>query len=345
MPRQLFILGYPHDVGGAGTELWHTLKLWRRMRWRLTLIPTWQADPRWQRRLSAIGCTTHHATPATLHTVPGLTGATVFSMCNARFLEVAPRLRMLGCRLIWAGCMNWLFPAERQFYGRHGPFDRHVFQSRFQRDRLLPQLRRFGYRDEQGAVIRGAFDAAEFPFQPRPHRPDEALVIGRISRAAPEKFHRQTWRIYGRTPYPVVARVLGWSAAVRREVGPPPRWAEVWPAGTREPRELLGELHALVHAGGRATENWPRIGLEAMAAGVPLVVDDRGGWSEMIHHGRTGFLCQSADDFAFYTALLARDERRRQRVVRAARESLGRDLAPPRQIAAKWQRLLSGRVY
>ncbi len=43
--ERLFVCGYPGDVGGANTELWHTIKLWRRGGLDVTLIPTWKADP------------------------------------------------------------------------------------------------------------------------------------------------------------------------------------------------------------------------------------------------------------------------------------------------------------
>ena len=38
----LFVVGYPGDVGGANTECWHTLRLWRKYGIGVTLIPTWK---------------------------------------------------------------------------------------------------------------------------------------------------------------------------------------------------------------------------------------------------------------------------------------------------------------
>ena len=287
----LFVCGYPSDVGGANTELWHTVKLWRRFGVDVTLIPTWKADPAWRRRLEAIGCRTCESNPDDLQNVRGLAGGVVVSMCNTRFLAAAERFRELGCRIVWLGCMNWLFPEERRHYRQHGVFDRHVFQSRYQHDQLRPQLAKYGYDDAQGRIIRGAFDVAEFPFRPLAHAPGETFVLGRLSRPAPEKFSPRTWAIYGRAPPPIAARVMGWDAAVQARVGPPPRWAECLPAGAETAQAFLARLHCLVHASGGAVENWPRVGLEAMAAGVPLVVENKGGWAEMIRHGQTGFLC------------------------------------------------------
>lgn len=340
-PHAIFVSGYPGDVGGANTELWHTVKLWRRQGHHVTLLPTWKADPRWHARLEAIGCRTLSADPNALHMVEGLAHGVVVSFCNTRFLAVADRFRKLGCRIVWVGCMNWIFPKERLHYVKQGPFDRYVFQSRYQRDQLVPQLCKFGYEEHQGRVLRGAFDVGEFPFAPRPHVPESRLTIGRISRAAADKFATDTWKIYRRIPHSIEARVLGWSDEVAEAVGTPPSWAECLPAGQVEPRALLATLHAMVHTGGWAVENWPRVGLEAMAAGVPIVVENRGGWREMIRHGETGYLCDTEEQYAYYTARLAYDEPHRLQIARQARETLVATLAAPEAIATGWDELFA----
>jgi hypothetical protein len=339
---EVFVCGYPGDVGGANTELWHTLRLWSKFSLGVTLIPTWKANPRWHARVQQIGCRTIESRPDDLQNVPGLAGRVVVSLCNTKFLAVAGRLRDLGCKIVWLGCMNWLFPAERLHYRHCGTFHRHVFQSRYQHDQLVPQLRRFGYEDAHGQIIRGAFAAEEFPFRPLDHRPGEVFTIGRISRGAADKYSPKTWEIYAKVPHPVAARVLGWSEEVRARLGPPPRWAACLPTGSQTPQEFLATLHAMVHAGGRAIENWPRVALEAMATGVPVVADDRGGWREIIRHGQTGYLCQNADQFAYFTARLAYDEQHRMQIIHQARTSLETELADPRTIWAAWQALLEG---
>jgi hypothetical protein len=342
MIDHLFIIGYPGEVGGANTELWHTVKLWRRFGLEVTLLPTWQSDAAWQARLEGIGCRTFVSNADNLQNVPGLAGGIVVSFCNTKFLAAAERFRELGCRIVWVGCMNWLFPAERLHYGRCGCFDRHVFQSGYQRDQLVPQLRHFGYDDARGAVIRGALDAAEFPFAPRPHAAGEALVIGRISRAEPDKFARNLWQVYARTPHAVSARVLGWSRDVEARLGQPPRWAQCFAAGAQPVGPFLKTLHALVQLNGGAVENWPRVGLEAMAAGVPLVVEAKGGWNEMIQHGRTGYLCGSDEEMAYYTARLAYDEPHRLEIARQARAVLLTELAESETIWRTWRTLFEG---
>jgi hypothetical protein len=266
----------------------------------------------------------------------------VVSLCNTRFLAAADRFRELGCRIVWLGCMNWLFPAERLHYRRRGTFDRHVFQSRYQHDELRPQLAAYGYDASRGRVIHGAFDWEEFPFRPLPHAVGETFVLGRLSRAEADKFAPRTWAIYGHVPQPMAARVMGWNASVQARLGRPPSWAECLPPGAETPQAFLARLHCLVQAGGQAVENWPRVGLEAMAAGVPLVVARRGGWQDMIRHGRTGFLCESDGEMSDTIAQVAADPAGRRRMAEQARHAVETELADPQPWWRQWEDLLDG---
>ena len=76
----------------------------------------------------------------------------------------------------------------------------------------------------------------------------------------------------------------------------------------------------LLGLNGGARENWPRVGLEAMAAGVPLVCENRWGWREMVRDGETGFLADSDEEIVCHLTQLAYDEPLRQKFIRRARE-------------------------
>lgn len=338
----LFVIGYPGDVGGANTECWHTVRLWRRFGLDVTLLPTWRPTERWQARLDEIGCRTVQAGPDELEDVTGLRGGVVVSFCNSHFLRHAQRFRDLGCKIVWVGCMNWLFREERRHYRRRGPFDRYVFQSEYQQTELQPQLARFGVKPEQCHRIRGAFACDEFPHEPLAHEPGTPWVIGRLSRAARDKYSKNTWAIYGRIPHPRRARLMAWSRQVEKKLGRPPKWAECLPAQAETPRQFLSKLHCMVQVNGGAAENWPRCGLEAMAAGVPIVAENRWGWREMIRHGQTGYLADTDDELAFYSARLAYDEDHRMEILHRARKVLEEDLVDPASLWAGWRKLFEG---
>ncbi len=337
--RRVVVFGMPGHLGGANTECWHTVRLWRQHGLDISLIPTWHADEHWQSRLEAIGCRILLGRPDRLDRIDGLHGSVVVSFCNSHFLRCAERLRALGCRTIWLNCMTWLFAAERLHYRHCGPFDAYVFQSHYQQAQLQPQLERFGVRPQQCHRIRGAFCWDEFPFAPLGHAADNPLVLGRISRASPDKFHVDSWAIYGRLPLPIHVRILGCDRRIERRLGRPPVWAECLAAGSEPADRFYHTLHCLVPLNGGAAENWPRCGLEAMAAGVPVVAENRWGWPEMIRHGHTGFLWNTHDELAHIVERLGRDERLRLQVAHRARHALETDLADRQTLWAAWESL------
>ena len=337
---KIFVVGYPGEMGGANTECWHTVKLWRSAGWDVHLLPTWHAAASWLARLDAIGCVTHQTRPDDLERVPGLAGSPVVGFCNAEFLAHAHRFRAMGCPIVWANCMTFLFDHERKAFAEHGPANAFVFQSEFQRQQLEPQLAQFGYQPTSGHLIRGAFDFEEWDFSPRPHAQGEVFVVGRVARPDADKWSSNTWPIYGRIQYAHKrALMLGMDARTHKKLGPPPAWADCLKPMALPVRDYFRQLHCLLPVNGGARENWPRAGLEAMAAGVPIVTQNEWGWREMIAHGETGFLCDCDEELAHYAATLAYDEDLRLRVAHAARERLVGELASPEVLWSGWAKL------
>jgi hypothetical protein len=341
LPR-IYVLGAPGPVGGADTELWHTLRLWRGRGLCVTVVPTWGISAEWRAKCEGIGCEVHVVQgPSHVLDVPGLRGSTVVSFCNGEFLKHAAVFRGAGCPVVWANCMTWMFDEERRHFGEFGTFAHFVFQSEYQREMLSTKYREFGYRDEQGTVVRGAFAVEEFPFRPLSHARGEPLVVGRISRPDVDKFSSNTWWIYQRVPYPLRARLMAWNERVEKKLGAPPSWAECLAANRETPQQFFSKLHVMVQVNGGAAENWPRSGLEAMAAGVPVVVQNQWGWREMVVHGETGYLCDTDEELAYYTAKLAYEEDRRLEMASLARRRLEQDLASPDRLWAAWHNVFA----
>jgi len=340
MIERLFFFGYPKDIGGASTEAYHTLKLFRQHGLDVTCVPTWgPVDGDWEVRLAKLGCKSLETSPELAPSIEGLAGGVILASCNTRFAAEAYRFREIGCKIIWQNCMCWPFPQMVLDHQRHGCFDRYVFHSKYQRDQLVPQLRKYGYRDEQGFLIRGAFFPGGFRYAPVQHIAGETFLIGRLSRRGIDKFPADLWKQYRRIPHPIWVSIMGWSDEVEDKCGPPPIWAEVFAERAKGTHEFLSSLHAFVPGFGACAENWPRVGLEAMAIGVPLVVEDQGGWREMVRDGQTGWLCQTPEEMAFRVAQLAYNETERLEMAYQARRALDDELAPPDAIWAGWKRL------
>jgi glycosyltransferase involved in cell wall biosynthesis len=181
---------------------------------------------------------------------------------------------------------------------------------------------------------------SEFSFDPRPHKSGSHFVVGRLARPDPAKWSSEIWSIYRRIPYSRLrARVMGWDGRVEAKCGPSPIWAETLPPAAEPVRSFLSSLHCLVSVNGGAEENWPRVGLECMAAGVPIVAERSWGWPELVEHGITGYLGEDGDELAFHAAHLAYEEDLRIAVVSAARTRL-RLLCEPSNLGRLWSALL-----
>ena len=88
--------------------------------------------------------------------------------------------------------------------------------------------------------------------------------------------------------------------------------------------------------------NYGWLWIQAMASGVPVVADNRGGWQEMIVPGETGLLASSPDEAVSQICLLANDERYRRLLIDRAYEHLRDTLANPEAIWGAWRALLEG---
>lgn len=337
---KVFIVGYPGDAAGANTELWHLIQLWRKHDVPLSCIPAWGTDKPWEDRLNSIGVPTIHTKPDDLKEVSGLSGSIVVSLCNGEFLKHANKFRDLGCKLVWVNCMTWLFPDEKEFCQKYGPFEAHVFHTDFQRKELEAGLSLLGYSPNNGHTIHGAFDVSDWPYTPRPHKRNEDFLVGRVARPDPDKWSSNTWKIYSLICYPRKrALMLGADKKTLKKIGTPPPWADCLSPRAIPAQLYFSSLHCTMPINGGARENWPRAGLEAMAIGVPIVAQNSWGWREMIEHGVTGFLGTEDEELAHYASILAWDEDRRIKMAAAARDRLISELADTGDIWSKWLNL------
>jgi hypothetical protein len=331
------------EQGGANTENGATCLLWRKLGLPVTIIPASEESPDnpWPARLAAAGCKIRPVLrQEDLPRQSWLFRSIVVDFCVERAVRSWDTLARLGCKLLHVPTMCKTFQHEHDAF-RHRPPTAVVFESEFQRNHLSLQYTAWGAGEDRQAIIRGAFDTTDFPFAPKPHAAGEPFVVGRLGRDVPAKWPRTLWHIMAdaREQVSLVGDVMGWTPAMQQFSGVPPKWVQVRPPGFTPVSEYLKGLHALLCIGG-CKENWPRVGLEAMAAGVPVIADDSGGWPEMIRHIETGLLCVGPEDTTAAIVMLARHPQTRQRMAEEARTSLAM-LADPQIIGDRWLRLFS----
>ena len=339
---QVTSLGCPRPCGGANTELGATILLWRQAGVEITVVPTSPEDPSnpWPQRLRDAGCKVVRANLDDLQSVPGLAGGIVVGMCNHHVCEAWPTLQALRCRVIWSPCMTYTTSHEAHAFKTLPPAAVH-FQSNFQAGKLAAAYDRWGVPPNRRHLIRGAFSLEDFPF--RPAERNRRFVVGRLARSDTTKWPRDLFAILQAVHdhrIDLRVRLQAWSPELRQKCGKAPPWADCLQENTLSSPTFLAGCHALLCVNGGDEENWSRVGLEAMAAGVPVVAENRWGWPEMIRHGETGLLFDTRAECVEHLTRLATNEPLRLQLASHARAAV-EELTCPSQIAGQWLKLFA----
>lgn len=317
--KRVFVVGFPGLYGGAGTELHHQIIAWRHMGKEVHLIPTWpvENEPLYPEMLQR-GVIVHK--PHEWSVIQE--GDPVLGFCNSEFLKSLPELRERTRRTVFVNCMTWLFPKEREAMGE-GLISMFLYQNENVLEKNMPILRALNDDPKiDFMTFVPYFHNEAFPFIEQ--RADEYFGCGRISRQDADKFARNTLLIYEYFVAPKLKRAifLGFDHRSEGKIGKPFPWIRT----ARNQREVSQQdfyKHAeIVIQPTDTTENWPRIGLESMSSGSVLVVDNRGGWQQMVEHGKTGWLCDNERDFIFYASKMAYEPNLRRDIAAAAHERL-----------------------
>jgi hypothetical protein len=132
---------------------------------------------------------------------------------------------------------------------------------------------------------------------------------------------------------------LGWTKAMEHFSGPLPPWITAHRPGSVPVATMLACCHALL-ALPDCLENWPRITLEAMSSGVPIVTWNRGGFAEQLHNGETALLVDNEQEAIDALTRLATDEPFRGKLIRNAQQAL-KTLTDPGIIGRQWKKLFA----
>jgi glycosyltransferase involved in cell wall biosynthesis len=250
-----------------------------------------------------------------------LVGMHCISFCNGEFLEQLPEIRRFARTVSFANCMTWNFKREIEMQER-GFIDFHLYQTQHGMDRLSPSLASLG--NYKPLLFTPYFWADEFPLHTA--RPTDKFRFGRISRGDADKFGAHQLWIYETMTAPVLKEglILGWDQRARNRFGQdPPPFVTGLPEGAITQGEFYRICEAVIMTTD-TTENLPRVGLEAIASGSILVVDNRGGWQQLIEDGVTGWLCNDNREFVYKASRCAFESEERDRMRLLARQRLDR---------------------
>lgn len=120
------------------------------------------------------------------------------------------------------------------------------------------------------------------------------LVVGRISRDAPDKHHPEDPALYRMlASQGVRIRIMGGMCLASILSGV--EGIELLPAGDMPAADFYRSLDIFFYRTGASVEAYGRVVLEAMASGLPVVAHSRGGYAEAVEDGVSGFLVHTQE--------------------------------------------------
>jgi glycosyltransferase involved in cell wall biosynthesis len=171
-------------------------------------------------------------------------------------------------------------------------------------------------------------------FTPRARESESSIettfTVGKLSRDSSEKHHDADPALYRRLAAASIrVRLMGatlLAGELKNGVETRANAAiELLPEGATEPQSFLQTLDCFFYRTARHWEEpFGRVVVEAMACGLPVVCENRGGYTAVIEHGVNGFLFETNEEAYDAIRLLQRDCALRARVGRAARETVER---------------------
>ena len=156
--------------------------------------------------------------------------------------------------------------------------------------------------------------------QPRPPRP---FTVGRLSRDDARKHHADDLPLYQRLlDAGCRVRLMGTGLEIAAQSPLPPE-IEVLPSGSEPPDAFLHTLDCFLYrTGPEIWETFGRVIHEAMACGLPVVVQRNGGYTDHIRHNENGFIFDTNDEAAAIIERLQHDPTLYRQISTAAHVTL-----------------------
>lgn len=327
--------GIIHQSGGCGAELLGAIHLLRKKGVKVRCIVPID-DPvahgsraKW---LRSLGVTVVNYRPGMFEKCPVLVSFGE-DVCFNYMREYADRPK----HMVWTSGMSFPVDIEVDAF-RDGLIDEFFCQNKATAHAVLPEILKKSGLKKASIKIRHTYipyieaDCPLYPFASG-DKPENEFLVGRATRDDPEKWHEESWRMYGNILTPALkslrVRVAGWGPNAAEKVGnpcdPTSLWADYFNLELHghiyDPAEItafFGSLHALLHYY-PFVESFGYATVQAMLSGAIPIGARAGGFTELIRHGETGFLADSTDEAAYYASSLAFDEPRRAEMAATAR--------------------------
>jgi len=151
------------------------------------------------------------------------------------------------------------------------------------------------------------------PYAELQRTPDnKRLVIGRLQTDSPRRHPPEIMDMFKtmHDKFPEAKFTIVGGAKYYKDT----KGVDIWmpPVGHRQPHSLYASFDILLVCNPpEVTDTWSRVVTEGMAAGLPVIAENRGGPAEQIDHGENGFLCGNYEEFMMALEVLAKSPKLR----------------------------------
>lgn len=165
-------------------------------------------------------------------------------------------------------------------------------------------------------------------FSPPKVRPDRPFTVGRMSRDVLEKFHEEDPALFRSLAETGVKVQLMGATCIADRLGNHEN-IEVLPAGAMPPEKFLARLDAFVYRTHNVwNEAWGRAVIEALAMGVPTVLDHRIGALQILEPEVSALRFQSSDEGKKQVERLRREPKSAHAIGTAGASAVARTYSP-----------------
>lgn len=326
----MYLVGVPGNVGGASTKIAHLIRLLHRD-FKITLVAPFievLKDKHVRRILEPYGI------PCTLvkDLAKRLEGVAL-GVCDREFFSSgrARELKSRGLKVVWSNEMMWPFKGEREAVAEE-LVDRVLFVSELQAG-AFAEL----YRSVPSTQTGNYIDPDDYCWRPRAN---PTFTLGRLSRAAPDKYPLDFPVFYEEMGLKDVRyRVMAWSQELQKQY----RWHrfgqewELLPEGKEPALRFLYSLDVFLYPlGHRVKESWGRSVVEAILTGCVPVVPSGHQFHKLMVHGESGFICQTFAEFRERVFELYENYPKRQAMARRGADYARETLCKPEAHRKIW---------
>lgn len=159
------------------------------------------------------------------------------------------------------------------------------------------------------------------PLTEKPTEDSSSIKIGRLSRDTPGKHNLEDVNVYTELASKNIKVMLQGASCLHDHIEPHKN-ITLLESGSIEAKSFLSNLDVFYYRSGEHVETFGRVIFEAMACGVPVVAENRGGYTDWIENGKNGFLFNTTQEAMDYLERLAGDGQLRNEIATAALDTV-----------------------